>query len=223
MVGKLVVETVGWLVAMAVLLFVPAGTVDWPGAWMFLAITGVAGIAIGLWLARHDPDLLAERLAPPLQRGQQGWDKIFVPVVMVVWCTRLVFMALDAERFGWSHVPPWTQSLGALGVVLGMYIAFLALRANHYAAPVVKVQRSQTVATAGPYRHVRHPMYAGAALFFVAAPLLLGSWYGLLWAPALIALLGARAVLEERTLAAELTGYRDYAARVRYRLVPHVW
>jgi protein-S-isoprenylcysteine O-methyltransferase Ste14 len=128
-------------------------------------------------------------------------------------------------RFGWSHVPPWLQAVGAIGVALCMLLAFLTFRENSYAVPVVRVQRErgQHVVSTGPYGYVRHPMYTGAVCLFVGAPLLLGSWFGLALASLLVALLAARAVLEERTLADELEGYRDYAARVRYRFVPLVW
>src|SRR5262249_55309685 len=126
---------------------------------------------------------------------------------------------------GWSHVPVWTQGLGALGFLVSAYVVYLTFRENTYAAPVVKIQRERghKVVTTGPYRYVRHPMYAGAIFFLLGTPLLLGSWYGLALAPILIAVLAVRAVLEERTLAAELEGYADYAARVRYRLIPRVW
>jgi protein-S-isoprenylcysteine O-methyltransferase Ste14 len=108
---------------------------------------------------------------------------------------------------------------------LGSYLVWLTFKTNSYAAPVIKIQkeRGHRVVTTGPYAYVRHPMYAGAVLFMVGAPLLLGSWLGLLAAVLFIVLIGVRAVLEERTLKAELEGYAEYASRVRYRLVPRVW
>jgi protein-S-isoprenylcysteine O-methyltransferase Ste14 len=134
-------------------------------------------------------------------------------------------MALDAVRFGWSRMPIWAQAIGAILIALCMYVACLTFRENSYAAPVVKIasERGHRVVSSGPYAYVRHPMYAGALLFFIGAPLLLGSWYGLAVAPALIAVLAARAVMEERMLADELPGYRDYAMRVRCRLIPGLW
>jgi protein-S-isoprenylcysteine O-methyltransferase Ste14 len=108
---------------------------------------------------------------------------------------------------------------------LGSYLVWLTFKTNSYAAPVIKIQkeRGHRVVTTGPYAYVRHPMYAGAVLFMVGAPLLLGSWLGLLAAVLFIVLIGVIAVLEERTLKAELEGYAEYASRVRYRLVPRVW
>ena len=117
------------------------------------------------------------------------------------------------------------QGAGFVLICLGSYLVWLTLKANSYAAPVIKIQkeRGHTVVTDGPYAYVRHPMYAGALLFVIGAPLLLGSWWGLAAAPFLLIVIGTRAVLEERTLEAELDGYADYAKRVRYRLVPQLW
>jgi protein-S-isoprenylcysteine O-methyltransferase Ste14 len=224
-VSKLIAQTVVWIAAMAAVLFLSAGTLFWPAAWAFLAEIGGLGMAIGLWLARHDPALLAERLSAGFQAAQKTWDKVFMVTVFVLWTSWLVLMALDAVRFGWSQVPAWAQAIGAILIALCMYVACLTFRANSYAAPVVKIasERGHRVVSSGPYAYVRHPMYAGTLLFFIGAPLLLGSWYGLAAAPLLIAVMAVRAILEERMLADELPGYRDYVMRVRYRLIPGVW
>jgi protein-S-isoprenylcysteine O-methyltransferase Ste14 len=225
MIARLVIQTAVWLVAMAALLFVPAGRIDWPAAWAFLIEMAVMGFGLGFRLARHDPALLAERLSPPFQRGQKTWDKILLSAVMALFILWLVAMALDAGSWRWSSVPLWAQALGALLILLTGYLGYLALRENSYAAAVVKVQKERghkTVST-GPYRYVRHPLYAAAMLYFLGTPLLLGSWLGLALAPLLIAAVAWRAVMEERMLAAELDGYAAYAARVRWRLVPRIW
>jgi protein-S-isoprenylcysteine O-methyltransferase Ste14 len=225
MVSKMIGWTVVWIAAMAAILFVSAGTARWPAAWVFLAEIGGLGVAVGLWLARRDPALLAERLSTGFQAAQKTWDKVFMATVFVLWTGWLVLMALDAVRFGWSQMPVWAQALGAVLIALCMYVACLTFRANSYAAPVVKIarERGHRVVSSGPYVYVRHPMYAGAMLFFIGTPLLLGSWYGLAVTPVLVVVLAARAVMEERMLAEELPGYRDYATRVRYRLVPGLW
>ena len=143
------------------------------------------------------------------QAAQKTWDKVFMATLMVLWNGWLVLMAFDAVRFHWSQVPVWVQIAGAVLIALCMYVFYLTFRENSYAAPVVKIQteRGHRVVTTGPYAYVRHPMYAGALLLFVGAPLLLGSWYGLAAALVLIALLIARIVMEERTLTDELPGY----------------
>ncbi len=225
MVSKLIIKTVVWNAFQAALLFVAAGTVRWPAGWMFLAEFGGLGLALGVWLARHDPALLAERMSAGFQATQKTWDKVFMASLLVLWNGWFVLMALDAVRFRWSLVPIWVQAAGAALIALCMYVFYLTFRENTFAAPVVKIQaeRGHQVVTTGPYALVRHPMYAGALLLFIGIPLLLGSWYGLAGAFVMMALLLTRIVMEERTLTNELPGYREYAARVRWRLAPGIW
>jgi protein-S-isoprenylcysteine O-methyltransferase Ste14 len=225
MVVRLAVQTLVWITFTSVLLFVSAGTLRWPAGWFFVIEEGSLALAVGLWLARNDPGLLAERLSPIVQREQKRWDKLLMAVVFVSFNGWLVIMALDAVRFGWSKLPFPAPLFGAILVFLSVFVAWLTFRENSYAAPVVKLQRErgQRVITSGPYRYVRHPMYAGAILYFFGAPLLLGSVWGLALVPLLIAVLAVRTLNEERMLAAELDGYSDYAARVRKRLVPLIW
>jgi protein-S-isoprenylcysteine O-methyltransferase Ste14 len=225
MIPRLIVQVVISFAVTAALLFIAAGTARWPAGWLFLIEMYGAGFAIGIALAKRDPALLAERLAPPVQRDQENWDKLVLAAVFVLFIGWLLLMAADAVRFGHSHVPLWAQFLGAAGILLAMYVVHLTFRANTFTAPVVKIQRDRghKVITTGPYRYVRHPMYAGAAILFLSTPLLLGSWYGLAAAPVLIAVVGVRALMEERTLRDKLDGYADYAARVPYRLIPLIW
>ncbi len=225
LIARMLVQTVVWLAITGALLFVSAGTLDWPQAWIFLAETGVLGLISGLAIGRRDPALLRERMSAPIQKGQKRWDKVVLVVLFALWMSQYVVIGLDAVRFGWSHVPLWLEVAGGLAIALGLYAFHVVLTANTFAAPVVKIQseRKHQVISTGPYAYVRHPMYAGAVPLIVGTSLLLGSWWGLLWAAAMIALLGFRAVLEEDTLKAELAGYDAYAARVRYRLLPGVW
>jgi protein-S-isoprenylcysteine O-methyltransferase Ste14 len=209
----------------AALLFVSAGTVLWTAGWVFIGIFFSFALAITLWLAREDPELLAERMSSPIQRGQPLWDKVFVAAVSLLFVLWLILMPLDAVRFGWSEVPGWLHILGALGLVLSLYITFLTFRENAYLAPVVKLQeeRGQSVVSTGPYRYVRHPMYSSMFLFFPGSALLLGSWWGLLLCLVLLGLLVWRTALEDRMLKNQLAGYDEYARNVRYRLIPHLW
>lgn len=225
MVTRLLVQMAAWFVLMAVLLFGAAGTLHWAGGWWFLLEWTVLGLWLGLWLARHDPALLTERLKPIVQRQQSGWDRIFMAYTGVVWVSWMILMGLDAGRFHWSAVPVWLSVIGALGIFISIYACLHVFRANSFAAPVVKIQseRGHTVSDTGPYAYVRHPMYAAAIPFLAGTPLLLGSWWGLVCVPLLIAGLGYRAVREERMLAAQLQGYAEYAVRVRYRFVPYLW
>jgi protein-S-isoprenylcysteine O-methyltransferase Ste14 len=225
MMVKSLIRTVLWLVVFAILLFVPAGTTNWTAAWIFLVETSVISIVLADWLDRYDPELLKERMRSPIQKEQSVEDKIVTGLLLFFFSAWFVFMALDAVRFKWSSVPAWLQIPGALGVLVACYIGYLTLRENTFAALVVKVQeeRSQKVITTGPYRYVRHPMYAGMIFYLVGAPLLLGSWWGLLWGCGRLGLFAIRLLIEEGTLRKGLPGYNDYAAQVRYRLVPWVW
>jgi protein-S-isoprenylcysteine O-methyltransferase Ste14 len=225
MLVKSLIRTVLWLIIIAILLFVPAGTINWTGGWIFVIETSVISIVLAAWLARHDPELLKERMRSPIQKEQSAQDKIVTGLLLLFFFGWFAFMALDAVRFKWSTVPAWLQVPGALGVLIACYIGYLTLRENTFAALVVKVQkeREQKVITSGPYRYVRHPMYAGMIFYLLGLPLLLGSWWGLLWGCGLLGLFSIRILIEEGTLKKGLPGYNAYAAQVRYRLVPGVW
>jgi protein-S-isoprenylcysteine O-methyltransferase Ste14 len=224
MVVKMIVQTVVWFGAMGAVMFLSAGTLNWPGAWAFLALMLGLALGPGLLLAKRDPGLADERMRAPVQKDQPAADKVLTSVLFLIIFAWLAFMGLDV-RFGWSAVPPSVQVIGALGLLLGMWIMFRTLRENSFAAPVVKIQkeRGQTVISTGPYALVRHPMYFGAVFYFVGTTLLLGSWWGLLFVLAMVLLLCIRIPIEEKTLRAGLEGYDAYAARVRYRLIPLVW
>lgn len=223
MILRMSVQTALTLLFMAAVLILAAGTPDWPAAWAFLGELGVLGLAVGLWLAWRDPGLLAERLRSPLQPDQAPWDRRFMVGAGLGFTAWLALMGLDAQRLRLSTVPPFLAGVGVLLILAAVWIAWLTFIANPWASPVVKVQEGQAIADTGPYRFVRHPLYAGAVAFFIGAPLMLGSWLGLAAAPLLIAAIGARAIGEERLLRARAPGYEDYAARVPYRLVPRVW
>jgi protein-S-isoprenylcysteine O-methyltransferase Ste14 len=225
MIVRLVVHVIAWYGAIGLLLFLAAGSLDWPGAWIFLAQMIVLLLLGGLWLARNDPHLLEERLAPPIQKDQPIENKILLSLIILVIFGALALMALDAVRFRWSSVPIWLQAIGELILIVSIWIVSGTLRENSFAAPVIKIQegRGQTVVDTGPYRYVRHPMYAATLLFFVGTSLLLGAWCGLAAVLALAILLSIRIQIEEKALRSGLEGYDGYAERVRHRLVPRVW
>jgi protein-S-isoprenylcysteine O-methyltransferase Ste14 len=213
------------LLLVGAILFGAAGRIDWPEAWIYLALAAATTFAGGFWLARRDLDLLRERLGSLIQREQKGWDKALMVVMLAAWIGWLALIGLDAGRYRWSDMPLGLKVAGLALIGMGTYLVWLSLKANSYAAPVVKIQkaRGHLVASTGPYAYIRHPMYAGAILFIAGVPLWLGSWWGLAAGIFLVLIIAVRAVFEERALAAELKGYADYAARVRYRLVPYLW
>jgi protein-S-isoprenylcysteine O-methyltransferase Ste14 len=160
MLAKLLRRTLISIAVMALLLFVPAGTIDWPSAWIFLGSQLVLSLAGGAWLAESNPELLEERLKPLFQPGQNTSDKIVLVLLIILGVSLFVVMGLDI-RFGWSHVPLFVQILGALLLVPMGVLSYLTFRENRFAAPVVRVQkeRGHHVVATGPYAYVRHPMY----------------------------------------------------------------
>lgn len=225
MIFQMIARTVFFLAFLAALLLVPAGTWRWPNAWLFLAVFGVSGIAVGLWLAAVDPELLRERMQFAVRVKQSLADRIIMSVTALLFFTWLVAMGYDVRLHGQAMLPPWLTYLGAATLVACFAGALALFRVNRFAVPVVKVQaeRDHAVISVGPYAYVRHPMYAGALVFFVAMPLTLGSWRGLMVLPLLALVLAVRTIFEERTLRHELAGYGEYMTRVRWRLVPYVW
>jgi len=224
MIAKWLFQTFAWILGFAVLLFVPAGTLHWPAAWVFLGFMIASGLGFGGWLARTDPGLMAERMRSPVRADQPADDKKLLLVFFAVNVIWLIVMGLD-ERFRLSRMPFALQVLGLLLLIASSVFIMWVFRTNSFAAAVVRVQseRGHHVISTGPYAFVRHPMYSGAVPFMVGIALLLGSWWGTAIAPVFAILFGLRARIEERTLTAGLPDYADYAARVRYRLLPGVW
>ena len=224
-VTELIIRLLLTAVGFGVVLFLPAGTLAWPAGWVYLLLLFGFTIGVTVWLARFNPELLEERMSGIGKPGQKRWDKVFLALLLPVFFGWYVVMALDAVRFEWSGMPPWLQWIGAVILLAAFYIFYLTFRENTYLSPAVRIQtdRGQTVVSTGPYRHVRHPLYAGFILFTVGTTLLLGSAYGVLGALVLNALIAWRAVREEQVLQRELAGYGEYMTRVKYRFIPHLW
>ena len=222
-VGRRVLRVITGVVIFPGALFLSAGRLDWLEAWAFLFLFFTSTVMLRLWLSRHDRALMNERfsIAPNVEK----WDKVLMGIYSSLLLAMLVVAALDAGRFGWSSTPPGVRIFGwfGLGVALGM--VWWAMSANPFASRLVRIQydRGHTVATGGPYRYVRHPMYAGAIIFCMCVPLVLGSWWGVIPSGGICILFIVRTALEDRTLILKLPGYRDYADRVRYRLLPGIW
>lgn len=224
MIARLLLQNLIWVAGLGALLFLPAGTLRWPAAWLYLATTAVLGLAGGLWLAKVDPALLEERMKPMMQAGQPAADKKFMLAFGFAALIWFIVIGLDRRWHG-SDMPVALQAFGYLLLLASSVLMLRVVRENSFAAPVVKVQseRGHRVIDSGPYAVVRHPMYSAAVLYFAAIALLLGSWWALALSPAFPVLFSIRATIEERALTEGLPGYADYVARVRYRLVPGLW
>ena len=225
-IAKLIASVLLNLLFFAVPLFWPAGTLDWWRGWVIVGVSFVGAAGALASLARERRGILEERMKPPIQKGQPLADRILTVLLLSTFFGILVVSSLDIFRL---HVTPrpgeLISSFGLALLIPGWWIAYLALRENAFAAVVIKHQeeRHQRVVDTGVYGVVRHPMYAGGALFLIGIPLWLQSYAGELTALLAVAMLAARIVLEERFLRRELPGYDAYTKKVRYRLIPHLW
>ncbi len=206
-----------------VAMFWAAGRIDWWPAWAAIAVWLVWYAAVDGVILRFNPALMAERLAPP--KGAKAWDRILVSVIRLTQLARYILAGLD-QQYGWTGDFPLAAQLAALGVcMLSTGLFAWAMASNTFFSQVVRIQtdRGHTVATGGPYRFVRHPGYVSAILTELGLSTLLASGWAILAGGFCSILFILRTVLEDRTLQAELTGYMDYARKVRYRLLPGVW
>jgi len=220
---KLIAGLVFNAVMYALLLFLPAGTLDWWQAWVFLAIT----IVVTAVAAFNIPSgLLSERSRGVIQKGQPFWDRVIVILLLISYVGQVIFIPLDVFRLRLMPQPGAMVSfLGLALYVAGWWILSLAMKINPFAVPVVRLQqeRHQRVIDTGVYAVVRHPMYTGFAPFAIGPALWLGSYPAALLAIVPVAVLAVRSVFEERFLKQELKGYDAYMEKVRYRLIPFIW
>jgi protein-S-isoprenylcysteine O-methyltransferase Ste14 len=221
-----VVGALIYLLLLPVMLFLLAGDWRWIEGWVFSVTFYLLCGTTLIYLYFKDPALLKERFGSPVQEGQKAWDKVVLSLFVFEFLVWFAIMPLDARRFGWSPTFPFqVKMVGAVLLLLSLIVLFEALHENTFAAPVVKIQRErgQKVISTGLYAIVRHPMYSGATLLFVAAPLLLSSVYGLALGFILIVTIALRSVGEEAMLRQELEGYGDYMKKVKWRLIPFVF
>jgi protein-S-isoprenylcysteine O-methyltransferase Ste14 len=210
------------IVALAALLFIPAGTFDYWQAWLFMAVFVCTSGATTVYLAICDPKLLERRMNVGPRAEKEPAQKIIMVLAMLGFIAMLVFPALD-HRFGWSSVSASVSLLGDALIALGFLFIFFVFRENSYGASTIQIAEGQTVISTGPYALVRHPMYAGALVMSVGIPLALGSWWGLFVLLLLLPVLIWRLLDEERFLRQNLPGYTDYQTKVKYRLLPFIW
>jgi protein-S-isoprenylcysteine O-methyltransferase Ste14 len=207
---------------MALLVFLSAGTLRYWQAWVYLGIfLGISGL-ITLHLAKNDPALLERRLKGGPAAEEKMAQKIIMTIASAGYVGLLVVPGLD-RRFGWSRVPVPVVIAGDTLTVLGYFLTFRVYRVNTFASATIGITEGQQVISVGPYAVVRHPMYAGGLLYLLGMPLALGSYWGLLVFAAMIPALIWRLLDEERLLDNRLPGYREYQARVRWRLIPGVF
>jgi protein-S-isoprenylcysteine O-methyltransferase Ste14 len=209
-------------VVMALLLFVPAGTVRYWRAWLYLSIFFGAAALTTKFLMRKDPVLLERRMRGGPSAEKQPTQKFIMLCTSLGFIALLVVPALD-YRFAWSMVPLAGVLVGDALVAVGFYLIFLVYKENTFTSATIEVAADQRVISTGPYAIVRHPMYASALLYLAGTPLALGSYWGFVPLGGMLPFLIWRLFDEERFLALNLPGYTEYQKRVRHRLVPRIW
>jgi protein-S-isoprenylcysteine O-methyltransferase Ste14 len=209
-------------VAMAALLFVPAGSIDFWQAWTFLSVYFASSLALTLYLMKADPALLQRRMRGGPAAEKEPVQKIIMVFASLGFVGLLVVPALD-HRFAWSQMAP-TLALAGDGLVgIGWIAIFFVFRENSFTSATIELAPDQKVISTGPYALVRHPMYAGALVMLLGIPIALGSWWGILVVAAMLPALIWRLLEEEKFLGRNLAGYVEYRNKVRYRLIPAVW
>ena len=222
---RVVVQVLFFIVVIPFLPLLISRRWDWWEAWVY-AIIGILSFAISrVLVARRHPDLIAERARIMQHENAKPWDKLLAPLLGIGGGLVLLVAGLDA-LFDWSPTFSLPVKILSLVIILAGYaLGSYALIENRFFSGMVRIQtdRGQQVVSSGPYRWVRHPGYAGALWSYLAMPLFLDSGWAFLPAVFLTIFLVIRTSLEDRFLQDELEGFRDYAKRVRYRLLPGVW
>jgi protein-S-isoprenylcysteine O-methyltransferase Ste14 len=206
-------------VLVGAMLFLPAWTFHYPGAWLFLGLLFVPMLIMGAVMLIKAPALLEKRLDG---KEKEATQKGVVALSGLMFPAGFVLSALDF-RFGWSHVPLWLVVTASALFLIGYGLYAEVMRENAYLSRTIEVQENQTVIDTGLYGMVRHPMYLATLLMFLPMPLILGSLWGLLPMAAYPVLIVIRLLDEESLLTEELEGYAEYKTKVKYRLIPFVW
>lgn len=224
--GLVIVRFAVLAILMLSVLFLAAGTLNWWEAWAYVVMSVIILASSRLYMILKNPDMALERAGAGKKENVKSWDKVLMPLTalyapLITW----VVAGLD-KRFGWSpDLPDWIQIIALAVIVLGSLFGSWAMLANRFFSSQVRIQtdRGHRVVDTGPYRFMRHPGYLGGLLGWIATPFFFSSyWVAIPVAIAIVANI-IRTRLEDRTLQEELPGYKEYAHRVRYRLVPGIW
>jgi protein-S-isoprenylcysteine O-methyltransferase Ste14 len=210
------------ILGLGFLLFVPAWTLNFWQAWVYLFLFTVSAALITGYLWVKDPQLLERRVKAGPGAEQESRQKVIQILASLAFAGLLILPSLD-YRFSWSAVPFFGVVAGDLLVALGFYIIFNVFKENTFASATVEIAPEQKVILTGPYAIVRHPMYSGALVMLFGTPLALGSWWGLLPFVAITFIIRWRLLQEERFLTESLAGYSEYCHKVPHRLAPYIW
>jgi protein-S-isoprenylcysteine O-methyltransferase Ste14 len=211
----------GFVLIVAALMFGPAG-IAWQQGWLFFVVFWAYTISSAVYLWRVNPEIYVAR--SNVHAGTKSWDKVLMVLLLASLLAIFLVAALDA-RYAWSAVSKPLVVAGYILFTIGFAITTWVYAVNRFAEPSVRIQsdRGQEVVDTGPYAIVRHPLYAASIVLFVGMSLAMGSYWALVPVAVGLLVIIVRIVLEDRLLQNELAGYKEYASRVQYRLVPGVW
>jgi len=209
-------------IALAVMLFLPAWSLTYWQGWLYWLLFGASLLVITLYFLRHEPSLVERRMHAGPGAEREPRQKVIQSLAVLLMAAIFILSASD-YRLGWSLVPTTAVLIADAFVLLGFFGMFLAFRDNAFAAAIVQVDSGQKVIDTGTYARVRHPMYVGAIVLFLATPPALGSWWDLIPVALLIGVIAWRLTDEEAYLSRNLPGYDDYRRKVPARLVPGIW
>lgn len=216
---KMLFRIVIGFIIYGILFFVPAGTLDWIEAWIFLTIAFTYVLVVVIYFWKKDPTILQSRSKI---KPEKSYDTIFFLLSGIAFFSMFLITAFNV-RFDGPRVNIELELLAFTVVIISFVIIFFVMRENAYASKSIRVEEGQKVITSGLYSHVRHPMYSGFFLMILAFPIALGSFLALPPAIIVAILMAIRAYYEEKTLVEELDGYKEYMEEVRYRLIPKIW
>lgn len=215
-----------YVLLLPTLLFIAAGSVNWPMGWLYVVVSVVLTLLSRLIMLRLNPALISERAHYTDVQGVKSWDRVLVPIVGLYGPLFTLIVAGLNRRWNWPPVVAlWLQIMGLFLLILATTLGMWAMTVNRFFSAVMRIQsdRGHTVVGSGPYSIVRHPGYLSGILGYLVIPLALGSLWALIPGVATTILVIVRTTLEDRTLQSELPGYSEYAQRVRYRLLPGIW
>jgi protein-S-isoprenylcysteine O-methyltransferase Ste14 len=216
---RLIARSVIAFVFIAVFLFVPAGSVHYWQGWVFLAIIFVPMVFTSFYFYKKDPQLVERRLQSQETVSEQ---KVIMKLASPLFFASFLIPGLD-YRFGWSHVPLWVTIVSQVIALAGYLFTYWVLEVNSFASRTIRVEAEQKVISTGPYRLVRHPMYFGAVVMLLFAPLGLGSYWAFPGFALLVVLIVLRLLNEEKVLLQQLPGYSEYCLQTRHHLIPGIW
>ncbi len=210
------------LVILGLALFLPAWSLNFWEAWVFLIAFFTPALVITIYFLRKDPELIERRLKAGPYAEKRLSQKVIQSLASLFFFLVVLISGFD-HRLHWSHVPTILVISADCLILLGFLIVFFTFKANSYTSAVIEVTAKQKVVSMGPYAVVRHPMYSGALLLFFFMPIALGSWCALPLALSMFVVIILRLLDEEKFLLQSLPGYEEYCRNVQHRLIPQIW